>query len=225
MYNAADARAGGGAHGDHIAAATDRDGRVARPVGGIEAGEHGLELLDQALAGLTHRPAGAREAAGRSVPDLPRGIKRFGQTPLKLPGRRIDPQCCRPRCIGREPRQIGGRQARRGEGLADERQGRALERAARHGEQVECGGDVGDGLGPDCVVPQHQGGKLRHLRERAADRVGIDHRHSLAHAGRAERTDRMRRHPLQRGRKLQGLEDGGCDPDAHTVAANSSRTI
>ena len=133
VHDATDARAGGRADRDHIAALADRDGCVWRAVRGIEAHEHGLELLDQALAGFPYGPAGASEPTRRSVPELPRGgIERLSEAALELPRRRLHPQRGGPRRVGRELGQIGRRDARRGEALAHEHQRLTLERAARH---------------------------------------------------------------------------------------------
>src|SRR3989475_5202005 len=77
------------------------------------------------------------------------------------------------------------------------------------------------------VVGEEEGGELGDLGERGADGIGIGGGGAASHASGAERPGGVRRHSLQRGRKLQCLQHGGRDPssDCHTAAASSSRTI
>src|SRR5207247_8071543 len=76
-------------------------------------------------------------------------------------------------------------------------------------------------------VREEARGELGDLGEGAADGVWIRAGGPGSHAGRAERARGVRRHPLQRGSKLECLQHGGSDPsrNTHTIAANCSRAI
>ena len=79
------------------------------------------------------------------------------------------------------------------------RQPGPFERAPRHAQELQGGGNIGDRLGPNRVVGEEEGGELCYLCERGADGVGIGGGRTAGDAGGAERPGGVRRHPLQRG--------------------------
>src|SRR5262249_5838604 len=106
-------------------------------------------------------------------------------------------------------------------------EGRTFEGAAGNAEQAQRLVDIGNGLGAQRVVDNQQSGELGDLRQRVAYKGGIGGRLAALHPGRAQRARRERRHALERGRKLQRLQDGRGEPASHThtLAESSSRTI
>src|SRR5207237_6341509 len=141
-----------------------------------------------------------RQLEGRAFRQLPAGVERDGE-PLRGRVRgRIDRQRGGARRVGREAGQIARDDPGGGEGASQPRERGTFERAPRHAEQLQGGGDVGDGLGANRVVGEEEGGELGHLRERGADGGGIGRGGATRHAGGAERPGGVRRHPLQRGR-------------------------
>ena len=225
--DAADLGAGRGPHGDHVAAAPQRDARVGGAVTRVEAAEDGVEPRDEPVPRVAHRLTRARQGARGAVLYAALGVERLDEPLLQLLGRGIDPQRGGARRAVRQPAQVGRHDAGRGEAAAQPRERGAFERAPRDLEQLERRRQIGHRFGADRVVGEEQGGELGHLGEGGADRGGIGRRSAGLHPGGAERTGGVRRHPLQRGRKLECLQHGGGDPslEAHTAAASSSRAM
>src|SRR5207302_2032037 len=106
VHDAPDARAGGRADGDHVATFPHRHRGVGRAVGGIERGEHGIELLDQTRTRLPHRAASTREGAGGTVLDLAIRVEGDGEPLLELFRGGGDPQGGSTRRLRRQAGQI-----------------------------------------------------------------------------------------------------------------------
>ncbi|OLC47265.1 MAG: hypothetical protein AUH68_01270 [Gemmatimonadetes bacterium 13_1_40CM_4_69_5] len=225
--DAADARARGGAHGDDVAVVADGHGGVGDGVLRVEAVQQRFEPCDETLARLAHGLASPGEVARRAVEDFAVRRDRRREPRVHLLGRWVDPQRGGARGVLRQTPQLGRRVSRRDQRRRHQRQGRPVEGAAGDGEEVEGGSDVGNGFSADGVVGDEEALELGDLREGGADGVRVAAGAPRSDPRGAQGADGERRDPLQRGGKLQRLQDGGRDPAhlAHTVAANSSRAI
>ena len=98
---------------------------------------------------------------------------------------------------GAEALEIGGYHSHRGERDRQLGERGSLERTARHGEQLERLGDIGNGLGPDRVVGDQQRRELGDLGERVANRRCIGGGAASCDACGAQRPGGVLRDPRQ----------------------------
>ena len=227
VHDAANLAARGAPHRDHVAAPAHGDACVGSSLPLVQPRENRFELGDEPLPRLAHRLARPCQVARRAVAHGAVRVERFREARLELLRWEGDAQRRRARRVRRQSPQLSRHEPCRGERASDPSEGQAFEGASGHREQLQSWADVRDRLRADGIIHEDTGSELGHLRESGLDRSGIGSGGAGADPRRSERGYGVRRHPLQRGRKLKCIQHGGGDPSphAHTVAASSSRAI